>query len=175
MSQTAEIPFGYCHCGCGGLAPIADRNSARKGWVKGQPKRYILHHRWAGPNIGPEYLVDAATGCWVWQRAVSGDGYGIRTISKKRHLAHRLSYAKHVGPIPEGYDIHHKCENKPCVNPDHLEALERRAHRSVTHGYSLTQGTADIIRARCEELAAEFGTSMMAISAIARGLTWSKQ
>jgi hypothetical protein len=33
-----------CECGCGGLAPIAKRTDSKKGWVKGQPLRFIYHH-----------------------------------------------------------------------------------------------------------------------------------
>ena len=34
-----------------------------------------------------------------------------------------------VGSIPEGYDLHHRCGNHGCVNPEHLEARPPRAHR----------------------------------------------
>lgn len=37
--QTSnEIPYGYCHCGCGQKTRISDKNITRLGWVKGQPK-----------------------------------------------------------------------------------------------------------------------------------------
>jgi hypothetical protein len=28
-------------------------------------------------------------------------------------------YERHVGPIPNGYDVHHRCGNRLCVNPEH--------------------------------------------------------
>jgi hypothetical protein len=40
----AEVPFGYCHCGCGGLAPVAAKSRPGRGQVKGQPIRYISGH-----------------------------------------------------------------------------------------------------------------------------------
>lgn len=43
-NQIQEIPYGYCQCGCGQLAPIANRNDTRGGKVKGQPMRYLPNH-----------------------------------------------------------------------------------------------------------------------------------
>lgn len=36
---------GYCHCGCGYKTLIASRSDSRKKWVKGEPKKYIYHHK----------------------------------------------------------------------------------------------------------------------------------
>lgn len=41
---TNEIPYGYCHCGCGQKTEIAGWNDTRSGWVKGEPKRYVRNH-----------------------------------------------------------------------------------------------------------------------------------
>jgi|ERR1035441_9050 hypothetical protein len=39
-----EIPFGYCHCGCGEKTKIAPWTDNTKGWIKGQPNRFIRYH-----------------------------------------------------------------------------------------------------------------------------------
>lgn len=42
--SACKIPYGLCHCGCGGKAPLAKQNYARKGEIKGKPLRFIYQH-----------------------------------------------------------------------------------------------------------------------------------
>jgi len=69
-----------------------------------------------------KFKVDGS-GCWVWQAADNGSGYGQFWIGKKNVLAHRWSYEHFKGKIPEGFHVDHLCKVTKCVNPDHLEAV----------------------------------------------------
>lgn len=63
-------------------------------------------------------------GCWIWTGSIDRDGYGY-LHDGRRHNAHRWTYEKFVGPIPDGLEIDHLCRVRPCVNPDHLEPVTR--------------------------------------------------
>lgn len=58
------------------------------------------------------------TGCWEYKgpRFAQVKAQGTNPL-----LGHRVSYEHHHGPIPEGMMVRHKCDNPPCVNPNHLE------------------------------------------------------
>jgi hypothetical protein len=66
----------------------------------------------------------AGEGCWTWNGNRQSQGYGV--YGKRVKYAHRLSYERHKGSIPEGLHIDHLCRNRLCVNPDHLEAVTQR-------------------------------------------------
>src|ERR1035437_755093 len=65
-------------------------------------------------------------GCWPWAGKIHvGTGYGVVYAGggrghEREERAHRVAWALTFGPIPPGLSVLHKCDNPPCVNPDHL-------------------------------------------------------
>lgn len=59
-------------------------------------------------------------GCWLWIGTRNPSGYGRLNVRGRVQLAHRVSWVMHVGPIPDGMHVCHKCDTPACVNPDHL-------------------------------------------------------
>ena len=64
--------------------------------------------------------VEKAPDCWIWLGTRGHFGHGELVNNGKIERAHRLSWELHNGPIPDGLHVLHKCDNPPCVNPDHL-------------------------------------------------------
>lgn len=117
-----------CECGCGEQAPIATKNDPVQGYVKGQPRRFVNHHHVRVRKPYPYVEEDRGyvTPCWVWQNALSHEGYGRQIRNGVEHHAHRVVYMELVGPIPDGLTLDHLCRVRSCVNPGHLEPVTMR-------------------------------------------------
>ncbi len=63
---------------------------------------------------------------WAGYRQSNGTGYGERTVKQKRWLAHRYAFFSAKGEIPEGLCVCHRCNNKGCVNVEHLYLATHR-------------------------------------------------
>lgn len=89
--------------------------------------------------------------CWLWAGHVMKNGYATFWFLRKPVLVHRFSYEMHVGPIPEGKQLDHKCHVTHCVNPDHLRPVTQKQNN--------------------ENVAGPIGSNTSG----ARGVTWNKE
>lgn len=88
------------------------------------------HHAWH--THGDRWIVDETTGCWIWQRTISKQGYATGSFAREGGphmvLVHRYLYEQRIGPIPAGFVLDHVCNVRHCVNPDHLRAVTQRSN-----------------------------------------------
>lgn len=136
-------------------------------------------------------------GCWLYHGPSRSGGYGDVSICRGdsgtfKWLAHRLSYEHFKGPIPEGMLVCHKCDNRGCVNPDHLflgdhaanssdmAAKGRSLHGERANNVKLThKDVLAIYRMRdsgltYREIGEKFGVTYGCIHMICAGRNWQR-
>lgn len=135
--------------------------------------------------------VDRSGDCWMWTGSTFHNGYGafFAKVDGKKTMqrAHRVSYEHHNGKIEGGAIVCHRCDNRACVNPDHLFVGQpkdnskdmvdkRRSARGEGHGRSrLTEDDVYAIRksvASNKILAEAFGVSERTIRDVKARRTW---
>jgi len=131
-------------------------------------------------------------GCTLWTGSRFKEGYGHFGISRGvASYAHRFAWTLVHGPIPDGLFVLHRCDNPPCVNPDHLflgTALDN-AQDMIAKGRGLrgeqlswaklTPSSVRLVRERIasgqssvKELAEELGVARATVRRAAQGESW---
>ena len=129
------------------------------------------------------------TGCWEYLGCRTQQGYAKVPAWKQDRttVGARIAYEAWVGQIPDGAVIRHKCDNPPCINPEHLEpgTYKDNSQDMTSRGRwrggktKITAEQAGIIRRRADTgesfrvLGLEFGISECAVRDIHRRRTWT--
>lgn len=66
------------------------------------------------------------SGCWLWNGPLDRDGYGSFYLRRRSRRSHRVGWFSVNGPIPAGHVVNHKCGQRSCANPQHLELVTVR-------------------------------------------------
>jgi hypothetical protein len=128
--------------------------------------------------------------CWEWRGSLSTNGYG-RFMSKRTGkwspaYAHVVSYELFKGPVTKGLDVMHSCDNRKCVNPEHLslgtrsQNLQDAVSKGRMAGESVSTAKltlAEVLEVKASKekgviLAKRFGVCAATISSIRTGRSW---
>jgi hypothetical protein len=106
-----------------------------KSWRRGRKQTPWAHDKfWS--------TVDrTGNSCWEWRGSLNNSGYGFVYFDGKSQAAHRVAYALTKGPIAEGFELDHRCRNRACCNPDHLEPVTREENMRRVRSASLSDGS----------------------------------
>lgn len=110
-----------------------DRDASVKSWCRMHYMRWYRHGDPEHPDFkirDPEESFRRRTeqqgDCLVWTGTLNNHGYGSISVKGREVMAHRYAWERANGPIPDGMDIDHRCNNPSCCRVSHLRVATRK-------------------------------------------------
>lgn len=179
-----EIPYGYCHCGCGQKTKIAKKTSTRDKTRKGEPMQFVSRHQkyiqlWE--RFWSKVLITAdGNQCWLWTSSNDGRrGYGHFNINGKPEKANRIAWQYPNYVIPDGLFVLHSCDNPRCCNPKHLflgthqdnmDDMLQKGRKVVTPIFGKRHGLHKLTMSQVKEIREQFATGKYSKAELARSM-----
>lgn len=167
-----------CACGCGGYTNLIAKNCYSLGRVKGTPCTYIAGH--AARRTDPLYAVTDRghdTLCWIGNRQRNKAGYCcINSQEVPGGLLHRFMYQRHYKiQLDPAQCLDHLCRQRDCVNPRHLDLVDRAENNRRSINNKLNWETVKAIRAASgpyPAIGATYGISRLYVYKIKSRAVW---
>ncbi len=129
-----NITCGYCHCGCGEKTKLARCDYEERGWIKGEPLRFLHGHQVRIRTAGRSEK-------WTGKEYDNHDGYMLvyaplhpNASTKGCIKRSRFVVEKAMGKyLPKGSEVHHVNEIKNDDRPQNLVACQDRAYHFFLH------------------------------------------